>query len=154
MSTLREMVKGGSLVCCSPWDHKESDMTGMTEQQQNLSDSILFLWRHSGESHSGENRDPWGLMCAGAAFPGNPEDNICCFETQHGLGCLTWWLPLQEACVGPAGVACPRGGGQMRPGLACPTLERPLPSWLMLQGGCFRIMWPGATKNPTDAQNG
>ena len=100
LSKLREMVKGGSLVCCSPWDHKESDTTVMTEQQQNLSDSILFLWRHSGESHSGEERDPWGLMCAGAAFPGDPEDNICCFETQHGLGCLAWWLPPQGGLCG------------------------------------------------------
>ena len=63
-------------------------------------------------------------------------------------GCLP-----REACVGPGGVACPRGG-EVRPGLACPILEHPLPSWLMLQGGCFRILWPGATKDPTDAQNG
>ena len=87
LSKLREMVKGGSLVCCSPWDHKESYTTGMTEQQS-LSDSILFLWRHSDESNSEENRDPWGLMCAGAAFPGDPEDNFCCFDTKLGLGCL------------------------------------------------------------------
>ena len=28
LSKLRELVMGqGSLVCCSPWSHKESDMT-------------------------------------------------------------------------------------------------------------------------------
>ena len=32
LSKLREMVKD-SLVCCSPWDHKESDTTE-TEQQK------------------------------------------------------------------------------------------------------------------------
>ena len=27
LSKLWEMVKDGSLACCSPWVHKESDMT-------------------------------------------------------------------------------------------------------------------------------
>ena len=27
LSKLREMVKEGSLACCSPWGHKESDTT-------------------------------------------------------------------------------------------------------------------------------
>ena len=150
MSKLREMVKGGSLVRCSPWDHKESDTTGMTEQQQNLSDSILFLWRHNDESHSGENRDPWGLE---QPFPGILMTTFAALRRN-----MDWAVSLggclpREACVGPGGVACPREG-EMRPGLACPILEHPLPSWSMLQGGCFRILWPGATTNPTDAQNG
>ena len=30
LSKLWEMVKDGSLACCSPWVHKESDMTEAT----------------------------------------------------------------------------------------------------------------------------
>ena len=34
LSKLQEMVEGqGCLVCCSPWGHKESDMTEQQQQQ-------------------------------------------------------------------------------------------------------------------------
>ena len=36
-SKLREIVKDGSLACCSPWGHKELDMT---EQQNNNNISV------------------------------------------------------------------------------------------------------------------
>ena len=46
----------GSLVCCSPWDHKESDMTEQEPQQEDslLDDviSVLFhLFTHDAQIH-------------------------------------------------------------------------------------------------------
>ena len=45
LSKLWEMVKDkGSLACCSPWDHKELDVT---EQQQGLSLVVQWLRLHA-----------------------------------------------------------------------------------------------------------
>ena len=38
LNKLREIVKDGSLVCCSPWGHKESDMT------EQLNKNIFHSW--------------------------------------------------------------------------------------------------------------
>ena len=43
LSKLREIVEQGSLACCSPWGHKDSDMTeGLNNDS--LSSSFSFQW--------------------------------------------------------------------------------------------------------------
>ena len=34
----------GSLACCSPWDHKESDMTEPLNQTELISIDVFELW--------------------------------------------------------------------------------------------------------------
>ena len=34
----------GSLVCCSPWGHKESDMTGQLNNNNNTSGGLELTW--------------------------------------------------------------------------------------------------------------
>ena len=40
---LRDSEEQGSLVCCSPWGHKESDATEQ-QQKRNVFESILLRW--------------------------------------------------------------------------------------------------------------
>ena len=51
LSKFWEMVKDrGSLVCCSPWGHKESDMTEQLNQTENILRVIEMLTWSGGES--------------------------------------------------------------------------------------------------------
>ena len=41
--TLRDAKGQGGLACCSPWGHKESDMTGQLNNKNNIVDIILII---------------------------------------------------------------------------------------------------------------
>ena len=49
--TLEESEGQGSLACCSPWGHKELDMTIATKQQQKVQDMKVSIF-HLRNDHS------------------------------------------------------------------------------------------------------
>ena len=60
--TLRDSEGQGSLVCCSPWGHKESDTTERLNNKQPLSSSESWEIIHlegSGFPHQLDGRKYW-----------------------------------------------------------------------------------------------
>ena len=88
LSKLREMVKEGSLVCCSPWGHKESDTT---EQLTNNNKGIIIVFQTL--SHVLLFGIPWTVAPAHAGDMGSvPRSER--FPEEGNVN------PIQYSCLG------------------------------------------------------
>ena len=45
VQTLGDGERQGSLMCCSPWGHKESDRTEKLKNNNKLIGTDIFLWK-------------------------------------------------------------------------------------------------------------
>ena len=58
--TLRVGDRQGGLACCSPWGHKETLLTQMTEQQQQQPESHLWSLHAASGNAAPEESSPRG----------------------------------------------------------------------------------------------